>query len=106
MSRPVGESDFITILDCEEGKVFYKFNEDGVWKHDHKQPSVKMEKPASALGVGDPGAAERSWNVIEANRYYYQGNLRILELLLNLKRIFPGRQEYMYLYATSIAQLK
>ena len=67
MGRPEGESDFITILDCPEGKVYYKFNEDGVWKHDHKQPSVKQEGGGQHQHQ-EPGAEERAWNVMEANR--------------------------------------
>ena len=67
MGRPEGESDFITILDCPEGKVYYKFNEDGVWKHDHKQPSVKQEGEGQHQHQ-EPGAEERAWNVMEANR--------------------------------------
>ena len=72
MGRPEGENDFITILDCPEGKVYYKFNEDGVWKHDHKQPSVKQEpggRQHEQKQANDPGAEDRAWNVIEANRY-------------------------------------
>ena len=36
-----GESDFIVILDCDEGENHYKFFAEGVWKHDHKQACVR-----------------------------------------------------------------
>ena len=36
-----GESDFIVILDCDEGEIHYKFFAEGAWKHDHKQACVR-----------------------------------------------------------------
>eukprot|EP00095_Tigriopus_kingsejongensis_P010992 snap_masked-scaffold281_size224178-processed-gene-1.14 protein:Tk10992 transcript:snap_masked-scaffold281_size224178-processed-gene-1.14-mRNA-1 annotation:"5-amp-activated protein kinase subunit beta-1" len=41
MGRPEGEMDFILIIDCPEGDVYFKFHADNVWKHDPKQQTVK-----------------------------------------------------------------
>lgn len=53
MSLPAGEKDFVAIVDCYEGEVFYKFFVDGVWKHDEGQECVRRE------GNSD----DRAWNV-------------------------------------------
>jgi hypothetical protein len=46
MSRPEGEADYITIIDCFEGDVYYKFFVDGNWKHDTHQESVRKSSDA------------------------------------------------------------
>ncbi|TRY69469.1 hypothetical protein TCAL_03250 [Tigriopus californicus] len=56
MSRPEGEQDFIIILDCPEGEVYFKFHLHDKWLHDPKQPTIKRESDG------------RIWNVITVER--------------------------------------
>lgn len=63
MTRQAGESDFIVILDCDEGEIHYKFFAEGAWKHDHKQACVRAP-PSDSDGDMPP----RAWNVIHVKR--------------------------------------
>lgn len=56
MGRPEGEQDFIIILDCPEGEVYFKFHLHNKWLHDPKQPTIKRESDG------------RIWNVITVER--------------------------------------
>ncbi len=44
MTKPKGENDFMTIIDCPEGQVVYKFCIEGSWEHDSKYPIKKIDK--------------------------------------------------------------
>lgn len=63
MSRQAGESDFLVIIDCDEGEIHYKFYAEGAWKHDHKQACVRAP-PSDSDGDMPP----RAWNVIHVKR--------------------------------------
>ena len=55
MGRPVGESDHVSILECVEGDVHYKFRYRGEWLHDPAQKTVRSRDGA------------RTWNVIKVD---------------------------------------